>query len=167
VKLLVCGNRKIGKTDPATPLHLMQYATENASRQRKMIFDYLSLLHQVRPISLIIAGEEGGAEKLGVHWARLNGIPCVSIRRVKVEPSTLKKAIAQFVGNASSLKPSKESMLERNRRMLNENTPDVVLAFGTGTSTEALVHDARARGIEIIEVDFPVDDSHHQLYKIV
>gem|GEM_PF-6241700 len=51
--------------------------------------------------------------------------------------------------------------------MLNENTPDVVLAFGTGTSTEALVNDARARGIEIIEVDFPVDDSHHQLYKIV
>lgn len=86
---------------------------------------------------------------------------------MKFEPSKLKKAIAQFVGNASSLKHSKETMLERNRRMLNENTPDVVLAFGTGTSTEALVNDARARGIEIIEVDFPVDDSHHQLYKIV
>lgn len=165
MRLLVCGDRKIGKTDPATPIHLAHYATKIASRQRQMVFDYLTRLDQIRPVSLIIAGEEGGAERLGVHWARLNKIPCVSVRRVKFEPTKLEKTIALFLGNADSLKHRKESMLERNQRMLSEHTPDVVLALGTGSSTTALVEDARTRGVEIIEVDCTVDDSHRQLCK--
>ena len=166
MKLLVCGNRKIGKTDPETPFHLVQNDTEKASRQRRMVLDYLSQLHRIRPISLMIAGEEGGAEKLGVHWARMNQIPCVAVRRLKFEPSRLEKSLAFFSSGGGSSSRHKESMLDRNKRMLEENTPDVVLAFGTGVSTEALITDARNRGIEIIEVDIPVNVNSTPLYRM-
>lgn len=166
MKLLVCGNRKIGRTDPSTPKQLAKYDTDNASRQRRMVLDYLSQLHHIRPISQIIAGEDGGAEKLGLHWARLNKIHFVAVRRLIFAPSILEKSRAIFTMGVFSPSDKKESMLDRNKRMLEENTPDVVLAFGTGTSTEALVTDARNRGIEIIEVDIPVNVNSTPLYRM-
>ena len=116
---------------------------------------------------MVIGGEEGGAEKLGVHWARLNKIPCVSVRRLKFEPSGLEKTFAFFWSGDSSSYRRKESMLERNQRMLDENPPDAVLAFGTGKTTGSLIRDARARGIEVIQVDIPVNVVSAQLYQIV
>ncbi len=159
MKLLVCGSRKIGKTDPSTPIHLAGVDTHNATRQRKFVFDYLSQHHKLSTVTQVIGGDEGGAERLGQHWAKMNNIPIVTIRRLMFQPSIFWTFTSFLTGKKRSA-ARKENIEDRNHRMLAETEPDLIIAFGAGKSTEALLQEARDRGIGVIEVEVPVNDIH-------
>jgi hypothetical protein len=162
MKLLVCGSRKIGKTDPATPIHLAGIDTQNATLQRKFVYDYLSQYHKLSTVTQVIGGDEGGAERLGQHWAKMNKIPSVTIRRLTFQPSIFWTFISFLTGKKRS-SARKENIQDRNHRMLAETEPDLIIAFGAGESTETLLQEARDRGIEVIEVDVPVNHVHPTL----
>jgi hypothetical protein len=133
VKIIVCGGRNIGRTNPnATFLDAPQEILR-ATRERSFINDYLTRLHNEIQITEVNGGDEGGAERIGLHWALVNKIQWVVWKR----------------------KNSKETMLSRNIRMINDSKANLVIAFGGGESTYALLNEAKTRSIEVLEIRLP------------
>lgn len=93
VKLLVCGGRDFN--DVPYLCHV------------------LDRLHSQTPITLIIEGEQRGADILAREWAKLRGIPFIP-----------------FPANWDRL--GKAAGIFRNRTMLRAGKPDRVLAFPGG-----------------------------------
>lgn len=91
-----------------------------------MLLGVLDRLHQKQPLSLIICGDEGGAERLGLAWAQNKGVPVEIFSR-----------------------QAREDIVRRNNRMLREGKPDRVLSFAAGETTIALLAEARRLGIEV------------------
>ena len=90
----------------------------------------LGCLHIQHPITLIITGGARGADSLARLWAESHNVASItyeaqSTRRVRV---------------TSPL---------RNRLLLEEGKPDLVVAFPGGYATADCVTQARALGIEI------------------
>jgi precorrin-6x reductase len=92
----------------------------------------------------------------------MNKIPSVTIRRLTFQPSIFWTFISFLTGKKRS-SARKENIQDRNHRMLAETEPDLIIAFGAGESTETLLQEARDRGIEVIEVDVPVNHVHPTL----
>ncbi len=133
MKVLVCGNRNVGRTNP-NATHLNAKAEiQRATNERTFVFDYLSSIHKEKSFTEVIGGDEGGAERLGLHWATVNKIP-------------------QKLWNRTS---KKESIIDRNKRMLAGSKPDLIIAFGSGVSTEILTGAAKEKGIQVVEVAMP------------
>jgi hypothetical protein len=133
VKVLVCGNRNVGRTNP-NATHLNAKAEiQRATNERTFVFDYLSTIHKEKSFTEVIGGDEGGAERLGLHWATVN-------------------KVSQKVWTRSS---KKESVIDRNNRMLAGSIPDLVIAFGSGESTTILIGAAKEKGIQVLEVAIP------------
>jgi hypothetical protein len=87
----------------------------------------------VRPI-VIIHGGARGADALAAIWAKA--------RHVAVEEYP-----ADWRTHGHAAGPL------RNRKMLEEGRPDVVVAFPGGKGTRDMVRQARAAGVQVIEVD--------------
>lgn len=133
MKVLICGGRNVGRTNPnATHLDAAAEITR-ATKERNFVSEYLSKLHNEKTITEVNGGNEGGAERLGTHWATVNSVQSVVWRRLN----------------------SKESVLTRNSRMLSGSKPDLVIAFGGGESTSLLLKEARDKGFQVIEVEIP------------
>lgn len=95
-----------------------------------------SMLKAEHPITHIIQGEASGADKLAKQWAKYTGVPTAdfpAIWRIKGE----------YNPNAGP---------ERNKRMLDEGKPDLVVAFPGGTGTANMVKQAKEAGVEVIIV---------------
>ena len=90
-------------------------------------------LRQRRGIGKIIAGDARGADALARRYAKRRGIP-VAIYE------------AEWALHGPAAGPI------RNRRMLQEADPDVVVAFPGGRGTRDMVEQANAAGIEVIQV---------------
>jgi len=97
------------------------------------VFAVLDDVHQERWISEIIYGCATGADQLARDWARYRG------RESTGFPADWKRH-----GKAAGPK--------RNTRMIEEGKPDLVIAFPGGKGTANMVAQARAAGIEVIEV---------------
>jgi hypothetical protein len=93
----------------------------------------LDAMHGRTHIVLLIHGKSFGADMLADHWARRNMVPTLGFQ---AEWDRLGKAAGPV----------------RNRVMLREGKPDIVLAFPGGYGTRNCVGQARALGIEVIEV---------------
>jgi hypothetical protein len=106
-----------------------------AGKQR--LYAVLDALHKERPITLVIEGGASGADALGGHWADARGIPCEVYR-----------AEWKLHGKAAGF--------IRNRRMLAEGKPDLVVAFPGGNGTAHMVGLAREAGVEVIEDKGPL-----------
>lgn len=85
------------------------------------------------PISLLIHGDTQGADRLAGLYAMSKNIP------VAIYP-------------ANWLKFGKSAGPIRNRQMIKEGKPDLVIAFPGGNGTADMVKVAQAAGIETIEV---------------
>jgi len=131
MKAIVCGGRNIGRANHHSSDTAQEIA--RASAERRLVSAKLSELHAERSFSLIIGGNEGGAERLGTHWAEINRVPLKIVERKHRETTPL-----------------------RNARMLQENAPDLVIAFGGGESTDALLADAEKAGVAVIRIDVSV-----------
>lgn len=101
------------------------------------IANVLGMLHEHYRFTLLIHGGAKGVDTLAGQWAKLAG--------VTVLPFPVSDAEWQKLGAAAGPK--------RNRRMLDEGKPDIVVAFPGGDGTADLVRAAKARSIRIIDCD--------------
>lgn len=90
----------------------------------------LDKLHAERGISVIIEGEQRGADILGREWAKSRGVLHLPF------PADWKK----YRGAAGPI---------RNRRMLDEGRPDGVVAFPGGAGTADMTAKAEAAGLKV------------------
>ncbi len=96
--------------------------------------DKMTDLHAEKKFSEIIGGDDGGAERICTGWAKANGVPVTIFER----------------------KDRRESITDRNLRMLKASSPELVIAFGGGESTRALLSEAKNRGIPVVEIQMPI-----------
>jgi predicted Rossmann-fold nucleotide-binding protein len=92
--------------------------------------------HELHPFSLVITGGATGVDSLAVQWARAWNI------RVLLFPA----AWGTFGRMAGPI---------RNRKMLEEGKPDLVIAFPGGRGTASMVKLAKSRGVRLIEIGAP------------
>lgn len=83
-------------------------------------------------IDVVIHGDAAGADRLAGEWARLSGI------RELAFP-------ADWERHGRAAGPI------RNRRMLVESEPDLVVAFPGGRGTANMMRQARAAGVPVLE----------------
>ncbi|PPD45199.1 MAG: hypothetical protein CTY15_05330 [Methylocystis sp.] len=137
MKVLVCGSRNVGRSSENVHVSLSGQEVAKAGAQRDFVSSTLTILHSECRFSLVIAGDEGGAERLGLHWAQRNGIPTMAVAR--------KKGVL--------LQKKVEDIKERNLRMLREGEPQLIVCFGEGENTSRLLAAAQAKGIEALLFD--------------
>lgn len=97
------------------------------------VFSVLSSLVADKPVTAIIHGAAAGADKIAGGWARLSGIPEEPFAADWNEHGRAAGAI-------------------RNRRMLVEGKPDLVIAFPGGRGTENMVAQAMKAGVPVRRV---------------
>ena len=98
------------------------------------IRDTLDALHMKRDITHVITGASNGADSLADRWARW-------------------RAVAQTQFPARWLMHGKAAGPMRNKRMLDEGRPDLVVAFPGGKGTVDMIRQARAAGVPVEVVD--------------
>ena len=100
-------------------------------RNRLMVYSVLAKYHAEAGIDRLIEGGERGADSLARDWAESAGIP------VDTYPADW-EAHGSFAG--------------RNRVMLEEGKPDLVIAFPGGKGTRNMMKQARKAGVEVVEI---------------
>lgn len=103
--------------------------------ERELAFAVLNQLHQDETIACIIHGEQTGADTLALEWALHASIP-----------HQLFAADWRRYGAAAG--PI------RNRRMIVEGKPDLVIAFPGGPGTADMVKQANLAAIPVYPIDF-------------
>lgn len=84
------------------------------------------------PIELLIHGAARGADTMAGQWALRRGIACVAYE-------------ADWEREGRAAGPI------RNKRMLDEGMPDLVVAFPGGRGTANMIRQARERGFEVLD----------------
>lgn len=90
------------------------------------------------PIELVIHGGARGADCMAGEWARSRCVACVVYE-------------ANWAAEGRSAGPI------RNKRMLDEGMPDVIIAFPGGRGTANMTRQARDRGLEVLEIRVSTD----------
>jgi hypothetical protein len=102
-------------------------------RDEKKVFETLNKLHATKTVTLVVEGGASGADDLARAWALANGIS------VKTYP-------AQWNEYGKLAGPI------RNGQMLDEERPDLVVAFPGGRGTANCTKQARERGLKVMHV---------------
>lgn len=98
-----------------------------------MLGDVLNKLHDKAGIDAIIQGGAKGADELAFAWARANSV-------------SEEQYDAEWENFGTMAGPM------RNKRMLQEGRPDLVIAFPGGKGTANMVALARKFGVEVIQI---------------
>lgn len=98
-----------------------------------MLEEVLDKIHDERKIGCIIHGNARGADKLAGRWAAYNDIETFSYP-------------ADWERDGSAAGPI------RNRKMLYEGRPDIVVAFKGGRGTADMVAASRKAGVDVLVV---------------
>lgn len=104
-----------------------------AFNDKRLVALTLSPLHRDRCFSALIHGAASGADEIGHLWAEFAGVP-----------------VERFPAQWGQFGPAAGPI--RNRQMLVEGKPDLVVAFPGGRGTANMVAQAREAGVEVIEV---------------
>lgn len=94
------------------------------------VFQNLNMIHDIEPITEIIEGGANGADRLARDWARAHKIPVRTFE-------------AQWATNGDKAGPL------RNKQMLDEGKPWLVVAFPGGKGTMNMIGQARKAGIQL------------------
>lgn len=94
---------------------------------------HMDFLHRTGPITEVITGDAKGADYLARQWAFWNRVPC---REFKADWKTHGRSAGPI----------------RNRKMLTDGAPDLVVAFPGGNGTEDMVTRARDAGVPVDEI---------------
>lgn len=97
------------------------------------IFAVLKKYHEEAGIDFLIEGGARGADSLAKRWADEHGIP-----------GDTYYADWEAFGNLAGPK--------RNKAMLDEGNPDLVIAFPGGSGTRNMIRQARKAGVEVVEI---------------
>lgn len=100
---------------------------------RNAVFVALSDIHAVTPIAFVMQGGAKGADRSAREWAATNNVPGQTYH---ADWSTFGRAAGPI----------------RNRRMLANGNPDLVVAFAGGRGTADMVRLARNADIKVIVV---------------
>jgi hypothetical protein len=97
---------------------------------RHFVFKALDAFHHKHPITLLVHGGAQGADNMGRLWARERRIP---IRAYMAEWD-------KYGGTAGPI---------RNRKMLEEQLPQAVIAFPGGSGTRHMVKIAKEANVKV------------------
>ena len=137
MKVLICGGRDVGRSGMVTDALSAETAAEATQASREILFvnNKLDDLHAQLCFSHVICGSSKGAERLGLDWAQLKGIPTTIFK-------------------SRGILFRRETVNSRNLRMLKDGQPDMCIAFGGAEVTEDLLSHAAGIGIKIIRSKF-------------
>jgi len=90
-----------------------------------------------KDVKAVIQGGASGADSLAVKWALARGLPVVSV-------------FAKWHIHGKAAGPI------RNQQMLDEQAPDLVIAFPGGAGTADMVRRAKSAGVEVVD-DRPME----------
>lgn len=102
-------------------------------QNRAAVFHTLDYYHKNHPFSVVIHGAARGADRSAGEWAEARGVP--------VQPYP-----ADWDAHGLGAGPI------RNRQMLDEGMPDVVIAFKGGAGTRNMIFQARQRNLPVLEI---------------
>ncbi len=99
------------------------------------VYQMLDRIHDIRPIEIVVTGAcpFGGADLLAENWAKSREVNYLGI------PAKFK------TGDGKSEGP------KRNRWILNNTNPNIVLAFPGGRGTASMVREAEKREIWTVD----------------
>jgi hypothetical protein len=97
------------------------------------MFAFLDLINKDLQFTTVIEGDARGADKLAGEWAQARDIP---VEKYPADWENHGKA-AGFI---------------RNKQMLDEGTPELVIAFPGGNGTANMVKQAREAGVKVVEL---------------
>lgn len=100
---------------------------------KNKMYKFLDILKKNMQIDVIIEGDARGADRIAGFWARDNKIDNL---KFPADWDTHGKAAG----------------ILRNRKMLDEGKPDMVIAFPGGRGTANMVFIAKEAGVEVVEV---------------
>lgn len=100
----------------------------------KRVYEVLDDMLRHSVVDCIIEGDARGVDRIAGYWAKKNRI---DLKLFPANWDKYKKA-AGFI---------------RNKQMLDEGRPNLVIAFPGGKGTAMMVDIARAAGVEVLEVD--------------
>lgn len=98
----------------------------------EFVFSFLDQLDKKTPITAVVHGDASGADTLAKRWARSSGIISIAY------PADWKR----YGRPAGPI---------RNQQMLDEESPDLVVAFPGGEGTAGMVRISREAGVTVIE----------------
>ena len=98
------------------------------------VFSTMDRWNEASCIEVIITGKAPGADRLAKNWARSRGIKVVEVP-------------AEWPLHGRKAGPI------RNQKMLDEEKPDLVVAFPGGKGTRDMVRRSRAAGVRTVEVE--------------
>ena len=101
---------------------------------RERIFQVLSDLHRARGIEVILHGAASGVDLLSVVWADKNGLRAVPFP-------------------ADWARDGKLASQKRNRKIISQGRPHLLLAFPGGKGTAEVIRFAKAEGVQVVDVD--------------
>jgi predicted Rossmann-fold nucleotide-binding protein len=97
------------------------------------VFAALTKEHKKAPFTTLIHGGAKGADELAARWAVLNGV------EVRAYP-------ANWEAHGKAAGPL------RNQRMLNEERPNMVIAFPGGRGTSDMISRAQAARVPVMQI---------------
>lgn len=128
MKLLVCGGRNFGEF----------YTSKNVARSKDIAINERWFLKRVLDnynISFIVQGFAKGADRMALLYADKNGIPHTSDL---YKPEWNQNGV--YIPYAGNL---------RNQRMLDQENPDLIIAFPGGRGTADMVSRSSGQGYKI------------------
>lgn len=131
MKVLICGSRFYGE-EPEDKRDVRR--RERAQVESAHVRSVLSAFHSAQPIVRLIQGGAKGADRMAKLWAHEAGIPVSEFAVTPAEWHRFGKAAGPI----------------RNKKMLREGQPDVVIAFPGGAGTAHMVKIAREAGVEVL-----------------
>lgn len=142
MKVLVCGGRNFGHYSAqqydqrGRPCAVDEAAKEARMAERRFVHDVLLNHHNKHgPFTQIIEGGANGTDTCAFWFAEMHKIPC----------RTFKADWNQYGASAGP---------RRNQQMLDEETPDIVIAFPGGKGTADMINRAEKAGIFVMKVEY-------------
>ena len=112
----------------------------NGDAEWNHVMGVLSEIHRATPISAVIQGDASGADLLGRCWAEMYGVKCISVP-------------ADWNAHGRAAGPI------RNKRMLTDFKPDLVVAFPGGRGTADMIRQAEAANVPMRKCPRPETES--------
>lgn len=94
---------------------------------------HLDALHENRPIELLVHGGARGADFLAWMWAEIRGVKAQAVK-------------ADWTAHG------KKAGFLRNLKMIEDHSPEMVVAFRGGKGTAHMVEIAKRAGINTIQI---------------
>lgn len=132
MRILVCGGRTYGEELSEDIMARKTKSFEDYDNMYSILDVYLAPEYQ--PLHIIQGGARG-ADQMAGEWANERQVP-------------------QTVYPANWNLHGKSAGYIRNKQMLDEGNPDLVIAFPGGNGTHMMVDIARKAGVEVMEIEW-------------